>query len=181
MERLGEGRGTCEEQKSAIGHQGGRPLISRRGDHTRNLLGREVLAGSFLVLAAQAGTRGSLSVGAEGVVVTMQVVWSERGHIVCASPVLSCLVAVGVEPGVLLGVSQSLAKLSVVKRYEVFGSSCVRVGWGVGVLEPFPSPSVRGLGQGQGSGGGPCAWGPALVVVQGWRLTHDVTGHELKP
>ena len=43
----------------------------------------------------------------------------ERGHGECTSPVFTCLVAVGVQPSILLGIPKSLAKLSVVQWYEV--------------------------------------------------------------
>jgi len=44
----------------------------------------------------------------------------ERGHVICTSPVFAGLVAEGEHPSVLLGVTESLAKLGVVKWCEVF-------------------------------------------------------------
>ena len=63
--------------------------------------------------------------------------WGERGHIICASPVLAGLPAVGAESGVLLGVAESLAKLGVVKRYEVFRALSHDGGWCGWCLGPF--------------------------------------------
>ena len=49
--------------------EGGRHHFKRRGDRTRNLLEGGLLADFLLVLATQAGARGSLSIGGGGVVV----------------------------------------------------------------------------------------------------------------
>jgi len=49
--------------------EGGRHHFKRRGDRTRNLLEGGLLADFILVLATQAGARGSLSIGGGGVVV----------------------------------------------------------------------------------------------------------------
>jgi len=49
------------------------------------------------------------------VVDCVKVAWGKRGHVICASPVFSGLVAVGEQPSVLLGVAESPAKLGVVE------------------------------------------------------------------
>ena len=65
----------------------------------------------------------------------------KRGQVICATPVLSGLVAMGKQPTVLLGVAESLAELGVVERNEVFrvltpsGGSC---GWCLGTLLTLP-------------------------------------------
>ena len=47
------GRGLARGEESTLGTgEGGRSLLKRRGDHTRNLLGGGLLADFLLVLAA---------------------------------------------------------------------------------------------------------------------------------
>ena len=82
----------------------------------------------------------------------------ERGQIICTSPVFAGLVAVGEQPRVLLGVAESLAKLGVVKWYEVFrvlSLSGGRCGWRLGPLLALP----RGGGALGDKGGVGCVGG----------------------
>ena len=136
------GGGLARSKKSTLGTwEGGRLLFNWGGDPTPNLLGGGRFAWFFLVLAARSGARGCLSVGGGGVVAWVKVAWYERGHVICASPVFSGLVAVGAQPSVLLGAAESLAKLGVVEWYEVFrvlscgGGWC---GWSLGLVLSLP-------------------------------------------
>ena len=93
--------------------EGGRALFNRRGDRTHDLLGGGLFADFVFVPCARAGARGCLSIGGEGVLVWVEVAWGERGHIICSSLVFSGLVAVRVQPSVLLALTESLAKLGI--------------------------------------------------------------------
>ena len=69
----------------------------------------------------------------------------EGGYVICASPVFSGLVAVWVQPSILLGVAERLAKLSVVESYEVFRIVSQGGGWCggcSGLFLPFPGGGV---------------------------------------
>jgi len=50
----------------------------------------------------------------------VEVAWCEGIEVVPPLPELTGLVGVGIQPGVLLGVSERLAKPRIVERYEVF-------------------------------------------------------------
>jgi len=65
----------------------------------------------------------------------------ERGQVISTSPVFAGLVAVGEQPSVFLGVTQSLVKLGVVKWYKVFrvlSCSGGRCGWCSGPFLALP-------------------------------------------
>jgi len=120
----------ARSKESSLGTwEGGRPLLIWGGHRTRNLL-RGGLLGDFpFVLAARAGDRGLLGVGARVVVVWVQMAGGESGQIISASSELTDFVGVGVHLGVRFGVSESLAKLGVVERYEVFRVLSRSGGW----------------------------------------------------
>jgi len=61
----------------------------------------------------------------------------ERGQVVCTSPVFASLVAVGEQASIFLGVAESLAKLGVVKWYEVFRVLSRSGGWCEWCSGPF--------------------------------------------
>ena len=114
-------RGLARTKIATLGTwKGGRPLITTRGDLTCNVLDGVLLAGFLFVLNTLAGARGSLSIGGGGVVVLVVVAGGEGVHVRCASPVFSCLVAVGAQLSVPFGVAASLAKLGIVEWYEEF-------------------------------------------------------------
>ena len=121
--------------------EGGRPLFNRRGDGALNLLGGGLFANFLFVLGARAGARGSRRIGGGGVIVWVEVTGGEGGHIICASSVFTGLVAVWVQPGILLGVPERLAKPGIAQKYEVFrvlisgGSWC---GWCLSPFLPLP-------------------------------------------
>jgi len=54
------------------------------------------------------------------VYVRVEVAWGERGQVVCPPPVFPAFARVWVEPGVLLGVTERLAKPRILEWYEVF-------------------------------------------------------------
>ena len=124
---------------------GGRPLFHRRGDLTCNLLGRGLLAGFLFVLAARAGARGSLRIEGGGGFVWVWVAGGEGGHVICISPVVSGLVAMGIQPRVLFRVTEGLAKLYIIERYAVFRLLSRSGGW-CGRCSGLFLPLPRGAG-----------------------------------
>jgi len=61
-----------------------------------------------------------LRVRGGGVDVGVEVAWAEGGLVICPSPEFPGFVGVWVEFGVLLGVTERLAKSRIVEWYEVF-------------------------------------------------------------
>ena len=136
--------------------EGGRSLFNRRGRRARDLLGRGP-SSRFLCLAARARTGGDLCIagGGGGGIVRVEVAGGEGREVIRAPSEFSGFVRVGVQLGVLPGVSESLAKCRIVKRYELF--RVLSRSGGLECSSPFlPHPS----------GGGPCGsrgggWGLA--------------------
>ena len=132
------GWGLTRGKEAALDNRDGtRPLFHRRGDGTRDLLGGGQLANCLLVLAARVGARGCSSIGEGGGIVGMKVAGRKGGNIIRASLIFPGFAAVGVQPGVLLGVTECLAKLGIVEWYELFGV-LICVGYCCGTcLGPF--------------------------------------------
>ena len=61
-----------------------------------------------------------MRIGGGGVDVRVEVAWGEGVEVVPPLPEFPGLVSVGIEPGVLLGVPERLAKPRIVEWYEVF-------------------------------------------------------------
>ena len=61
-----------------------------------------------------------MRIGGGGVDVRVEVAWGERVEVVPPLPEFPGLVRVEIEPGVLLGVPERLAKPRIVEWYEVF-------------------------------------------------------------
>jgi len=176
------GGGLASSKESALGTlEGGRPLFTWRGDPTRDLLRGGRLACLLLVLAAQAGARGSLSIGGGGDVFWLEVAGGEGGNVICASSVFPSLVAVGEQPHVPLGVAESLAKLGVVEWDEVFRVLCRGGGWCGWCSGPFCSLPGGAGAWGDKGGVGCIGGGRRLGRGPGQGLTHDVTGREWMP
>jgi len=76
-----------------------------------------------------------LCIGGGGENVRVEVALGEGGYVVCPPPEFPGFVRVWVELGVLLGVTERLARPRVVERYEVFrivSRSGGRCGWCTG-------------------------------------------------
>jgi len=61
-----------------------------------------------------------LRIGGGGVYVRVEVAWCEGVEVIPPLPELTGFVGVGIQPGVLLGVTERLAKPRIVEWYEVF-------------------------------------------------------------
>ena len=167
------GGGLARSEETALGTwEGGRLHFNWGGDLTPNLLGGGRFACFLPVHVASSGARGCLSVGGGEVVVRVMVAGGESGHARCASHVFSGLVAVGEQPSVLLGVSESLAKLDVIEWYDVFRVLSRGGGWCGWCSCPFlPLP------------GGPRSWSDKRGVGRmggGWRLEEAGTGADTR-
>jgi len=165
------GRGLTRSKERSLGTWEGRgPLFNRRGRHARNLLGGRRLPSFVLALAAHARARGSLRVGGgeRGDIVWVEVAGREGVEVVPPLPVLAGLVQVGEQLGVLLGVTESLAKSCIVEGYEVFRVFSRSLGRGGGCSGHFLD-----LLRGRGAGvllrwGGPACGGRCMGWGRDW-------------
>ena len=115
------GRGLARNKKATLGTwEGGEPLFNRRGHRARNLLRGRRLPSFAFALAAQAGARSSLRAGGGDDIVWVKVVRREGVKGVPHLPEFAGLKGVGEQLGVLLLISEGLAKSRIVEWYEVF-------------------------------------------------------------